>query len=145
MDFIELFAKNKQNIWNLSDCNRNWTHSHLTCKRILHHLRKLPKEYSLYICMDVEELLAWNKRDIWSLSDCKGHRTHNHLVCRQSLNHLAKLNWSKNWVVLWELICTVHLIVCTYHVTTRLRVNLHSIDFWMSRNSLLETGGISEV
>ena len=28
---------------------------------------------------------------------------------------------------------------------TRLRVNLHSIVAWMSRNSLLETGTISEV
>ena len=26
-------------------------------------------------------------------------------------------NWPKDWVVLWLLICKVHLIVCSYHVT----------------------------
>ena len=41
--------------------------------------------------------------------------THNHLVHKRTLNHLAKL--SNNWVVLWVLICTVNLTVCSYHVT----------------------------
>ena len=26
-------------------------------------------------------------------------------------------NWSNDWAVLWEPICTVHLTVCSYHVT----------------------------
>ena len=26
-------------------------------------------------------------------------------------------NWPNDWAVLWVLICTVHLIVCSYHVT----------------------------
>ena len=35
--------------------------------------------------------------------------------------------------------------VCYYHVSTRFIVNLYTIVVWMSRNSLLETGAISEV
>ena len=34
--------------------------------------------------------------------------------------------------------------VCSCHVTTRFRVNSHSIVAWMSRNSLLEVGAKSE-
>ena len=49
------------------------------------------------------------------LSDCNGIRTHNHLVRKGTLNHLVKL--ASYWTVLWVLICTVHLILCCYHVT----------------------------
>ena len=53
----------------------------------------------------------------WSSSDCNRTRTHNHLVHkRRTLNHLAKLALNDG-VVLWVLISTVHLTVCSYHVT----------------------------
>ena len=81
----------------------------------------------------------------WGLSDCKWTRTHNHLVHkRRTLNHLAKLALN-DWAVLWVLICTVHLTVCSYMSRTRFRVNPHSIVAWMSRNSFLEAGTKSEV
>ena len=35
--------------------------------------------------------------------------------------------------------------VCFYHVTYTFRVNLRSVIAWISKNSLLETGAISEV
>ena len=49
------------------------------------------------------------------LRDCNWTRSHCHLVCKRTLNHLAK--FLNNWAVLWVLMCTVHLIVCSYHVT----------------------------
>ena len=58
--------------------------------------------------LNFKELLVWNRHDIWSLN-VKGARTHNHLVRTQILNHVAKL-------ILWILICAVHLTVCSYHV-----------------------------
>ena len=48
-----------------------------------------------------------------SSSDSNRIRTHNQLVRKQTFNHLAKQN---SWAVLWVFICTVHLIVCSYHV-----------------------------
>ena len=39
----ELLARNRRNIWSLSDCNRTLTHKHLVCKRTLKHLTKLAK------------------------------------------------------------------------------------------------------
>ena len=53
-------------------------------------------------------------KHISSLSDCNGTKIPNHLVCKQTLNHLAKL---AKWTVLWVLTCTIHLTVCSYHVT----------------------------
>ena len=48
--------------------------------------------------------------------DSNWTRTHNHLVRKRTLNHLPKL--AKNdWAVLWVIICTVYLTVCSCHVT----------------------------
>ena len=69
-------------------------------------------ESKLYSCLNVKQLLARNKCNIWSLSDCNGVWTHNHLVCKRTLNYLGP----NDWVVLWVLICTVHLTVCSHHV-----------------------------
>ena len=55
------------------------------------------------------------KTNIDCLSDCNETRIHNHLVRKRTLNRLAKLAYG--WAVLWVLICTVHLAVCSYHVT----------------------------
>ena len=52
-----------------------------------------------------------------ALTVCNGTRTYNHLVCKRTLNHLAKLPFLNDWAVLGVLICTVHLTVCSYHVT----------------------------
>ena len=72
-------------------------------------------ESTLYICLNVKKLLARNRREIWSLSHCNETRTYNHLVHKRTLSHLAK--WSNDWVVLWVIICTVHLNLCSYLVT----------------------------
>ena len=37
----ELLARNRRDIWNLSDCNRTWTCNHLVRKRTFNHLAKL--------------------------------------------------------------------------------------------------------
>ena len=60
----------------------------------------LQREFTLYICLNVEELLARSRRKIWSLSDCNRTRTHNHLVNKQTLNHLASL---AKWLNVYEL------------------------------------------
>ena len=47
--------------------------------------------------------------------DCNRTWTKNHLVHKQTLNRLVKL--VNNWALLWVLTWTVHLTVCSYHVT----------------------------
>ena len=39
----ELLARNRRDVWSLSDCNGTRTHNHLVCKRTLNHLAKLTK------------------------------------------------------------------------------------------------------
>ena len=81
------------------------------------HVR-FQRESTLYSCLNIKELLVRNRRDVWSLSGCNWTQTHNHSVRKQTLNRLAKLaKFINDWAVLWVLICTVHLTVCSYHVT----------------------------
>ena len=49
------------------------------------------------------------------LSDSNWTRIYNHLVRKPTLKHLTKLALN-DWALLWVLICTVHLTVCSYHV-----------------------------
>ena len=42
----ELLARNRLDIWRLSDCNGTWTHNHLVRKRTLNHLVKMAKSLS---------------------------------------------------------------------------------------------------
>ena len=72
-------------------------------------------ESTLYSCLNVKELLVWNRCKIWSLCSCNGTRTHNHLV--RQWHSTIQPNWRKDWDVLWVLICTVHLTVCSNHAT----------------------------
>ena len=78
------------------------------------------------------------------LKDCNGIRTHNHLVRKQTLNHLVKL--AQIIELYCEYLSVWYIWLCVLLMShTRFRVNLHSVDVWMSRNTLLETGAISKV
>ena len=57
----ELLARNRLDIWSLSDCNGTWTHNHLVHKPTLKHLAKLA---SLAIWFSV---CLWTKR-LWGSS-----------------------------------------------------------------------------
>ena len=185
-----------------------------------HVTYEFESESTLYSCLNVMELLARSRRHIWTLSDWNGTRTHNHLVRKRTINHLAKLaKWLSCAVStylyggfdciflschvrVWEWIHTLQLpecqgtpcskqapylkikwlqrdsnpqplssstntqsfdptgqmieLCCEYLSVrcislyvfimsrTSLRVNPHSAVAWMSRNSLLEAGAISE-
>ena len=65
--------------------------------------------------LNFKELLARSRRKIYSLSDCNRTQIHSHLVHKRTLNHIA--NWANDWAVLRVLISTVHLTICSYHVT----------------------------
>ena len=72
-------------------------------------------ESALYNCLNVKKLLARRNREIWSLSDCNWNQTQN----PQFVNEHSTIcpNWPNDWAVFWVLICTVHLTVCSCHVT----------------------------
>ena len=110
----KLLARNRRDIWSLSDINGIRTHNHLVCKPTLKHLadwavlwllictvhltvccyhvmHAFQKKSSIYNCLNIKEILAPNMRNIWSLSDCNRTRTQNDLVSKRTLNHLEKL------------------------------------------------------
>ena len=126
LNFKELLARNREDIWSLSDCNGTRTHNDLVPKRTLNYLAKLMKlfnwivstylyvplecmffscpyafqtESTLYICLNFKELLARNKCDTWYLSGCNRTRTYNHLVRKRRLYHLGELNKWLSWVM----------------------------------------------
>ena len=185
-----------------------------------HVTYEFESESTLYSCLNVKELLARSRRHIWTLSECNGTRTHNHLLRKRTLNHSPKLvKWLSfavstflygafDYVFLschvpvWEWIHTLQLpecqgtpcskqapylnikwlqrdsnpqpltsstniqsfgqtsqmieLFCEYLSVrciwlnvfimsrTSLKVNPHSTITWMSRNSLLDAGAISE-
>ena len=129
-------------------------------------------EFTLYVFLNVKKLLVRNRCKIWSLNDSNGTWTHNHLVREQTLNPLAKLSRRLRCVVSTyfvlcisserntqpfgetdqkiELFCEYLSVPCIWLYViimscTHFRMNPHSMFPWMSRNSLLETGAISEV
>ena len=71
--------------------------------------------FTLYSCLIVKKLFAQSRCEISILSDCKWTLIHNHLVHKRTL-------------VLWVLICMVHLIVLLAMSHTRFRVNPHSVQ-----------------
>ena len=221
---ITYFVNEQSTIW--PNCPNDWavlwvlicTVHLIVC--FYHVTYEFESESTLYSCLNVKELLARSSRHIWTLSDCNGTRTHNHLVRKRTLNHLAKLaKWFScavstylygafdcmfllchvrvwEWIhslqlpeCLWtpcskqapylkikwlqrdsnpqplssktntqpfaptgqmiELCCEYLTVRCIWlYVSimsgTSLRVNPHSTVAWMSRNSLLEAGAISE-
>ena len=93
---------------------------------MLHKEVFIPKLFNTIVCCSLInfDCLQSNTEDfdcmslschICSASDCKGNRTHNHLVRKRTLNHLAKLTIWLRWIA--STYCTVHLTVCSYHVT----------------------------
>ena len=164
MVFLNLALHKTQT--NLSDCKGTRTNNHLVRKQMLTHLAKQKKrlswvvstylygafDYMLLSCHvrmsewihtpylpECQELLPRNRRNIWRLNDCNGTRIHNHLVSKWTRCSHQMIGLSFEYL---SLQC-----IWLYFITmsrTHFRVNPRSIFVWMSRNSLLETGAISE-
>ena len=64
-----------------------------------------------------------------------------HLARKQTLNDLAKLTKWLNFLGLY--LYGAMTVFC--QVTYMFKVNLFAVVVWMSRNSLLKTGEISEI
>ena len=138
----ELLARNRREIWSLSDRNWTWTQNHLVRKRTLNHLAKLVKWLSCVLttylsrafdcmllscdlrvsewihtpsCLNVQELLVQSRLKIWSLSDCNWTRIQYHLVRKRTLNNSEHLSVRCIWLYVLAM------------SRRRIRVNLHSI------------------
>ena len=82
----ELFARNRCDIWSLSDCNGTRTHNHLVCKRTPNHLAKLAslakwltaclRTKWLWVHIKCNEINTWtynvlkNENASWSCIEC---------------------------------------------------------------------------
>ena len=109
---------NRSQIWNLSECNRTRTKSHLVLKKdstswpnqpndwaelwvgictehttvcCYHVTYGFQSEFKLCNCWNVKEPLSQKRSVIWSLGDCNETRTHKNFSPKKKLNHLVKL------------------------------------------------------
>ena len=166
----ELLAGSRRHIWRLSDCKGTRTHNHLVRKRTLNHLAKLAKWlscamstylYGAFDCMFLScHVRVWEWLHTLQLPECQG------IPCLKQAPYL-KIKWlqrdsnpqpltsSTNTQPvdqigpMIELCCeylSVRCIWLNFFIMSRtsLRVNPNSTVAWMSRNSLLEAGAISE-
>ena len=167
----ELLARKWPDIWSLSDCNWTRIQNHGVCKRTLNHLAKLTEGLSClvitypYVGDDCMFLLCHVRSSEWIhtlyLPECQ--RT----LARNKTQYL-KFMWlqlssnpepfglernTEPFGLTGKIIglCCEYLSVrciwlCILVMSrTHFRVNPHSIFAWMSRNSFLKTGAISEV
>ena len=96
----ERLARTRRDIWELSDCNRSWTHNHLVRKWTLDHLPKLAKSlscvlstylYGAFNCMFLSchlRVLEW----IHTLQLCKCQGT----LCSKHARYL-KFKWLQRY------------------------------------------------
>ena len=90
-------------------------------------------EKALIFITYTETIIDWN----WTW-------TQNHLVHENNTQPFSQTG-QNDWAVFWVLICTVHLTVCSCHVTYAFQSESTLYSSWKSRNSLLEAGTKSEV
>ena len=166
----EVLTRSRRHIWRLSDCNGTRTNNHLVRKRILNHLAKLAKWlssvvstylYGAFDCMFLScHVRIWDWIHTLQLPECQG------TPCSKQASYL-KIKWLQrdsnpqplsSWTNTLPFSQTGHMIEqCCEYLSVRciwlyvfimsrtsLRVNPHSTVTWMSRNSLLEAGVISE-
>ena len=166
----ELLARSRRHIWRLSHCNGTRTHNHLVRKRTLNHLAKLAKWLSfvvstyLYGAFDWMFLSCHVRVSAWihtlQLPECQ------ETPCLKQAPDL-KIKWLQRdsnpqpltlstntqpfgqTSQMMELCCEYLSVRCIWlnvFIMSRrsFRVNPHSTVAWMSRNSLLEAGAISE-
>ena len=74
---------------------------------------------TLYTCLNVKEFLAQRRREIWPLGDCNWTGT----LTNYFVNEHSTIwsDWPNDWTVFSVLICTVHLTICSSHVTYALQ------------------------
>ena len=60
LNFKELLARSRREIWSLSDCNWTRTHNHLVHKRALNHLVKLTKWLSCVVRTSYDKNIQLN-------------------------------------------------------------------------------------
>ena len=165
LNIKEPLARNRCNIWSLSDSNRTPTNNHLVHKQTLNHFTKLTKRFSsvvstyLYCAFDCMLLSCHVCISEWIhtlyLLECQ-------IPCSKQVRYL-KFKWLKQhlnpqplslkmntrpfgqtdqktelcYEYLSVLCISLHVIIIS---CTHFRVNAHSIFAWLSRNSLLKTG-----
>ena len=167
----ELFAQNKRDMWSLSDCNGTRTHNQLVRKGTLNHLVKLTKRLSwvlsIYLYGSVDCMFFPYHVSIseWIhtlyLPECQGTPSSKHTRylnfkwLQWDLNPQTLCSWTNTQPSgqtdqMVGLSCEHFSVRCIWLYvllmsSTYFKVNPRSIFAWMSRNSLLETGRISEV
>ena len=96
----KLLLQSRRKICSLSNCNWTQTHNHLVCKQTLNHSAKQSERLASVVCFY-----------LCSAYDCMI------LSCLVSVSEWIHTPQPNDWAKLWVLLSTVHLTVCSYHVT----------------------------
>ena len=116
----ERLARNRHEIWSLSDCNWTRTHNHLVHKRTLNHLAKLAKWFScvvsiyLYGAFDSMLLSCHVRVSEWTTTECEFtlKRLRDTIIIYSQMHHTDKYSqhssiiwpiWLHDWVFVYEL------------------------------------------
>ena len=166
----ELLARRRRHIWRLSDCSEIRPHNHLVRKRRTNHLAKLAKwlrwlvrtylygafDYMFFSChVRVWEWIHTLHLPECPETSCSKQAPYLKIKWLQQDSNPQPLSWWANTQPfsptgqMIELSCEYLSVRCIWFYIfivsrTSLRVNPHSTVIWLSRNSLLEGGAISE-
>ena len=170
LNFKELLARIRCHIWRLSDCNGIGTHNHLFRKWTSNHLAKLSKWLNWVVSTYTQDAFdymflschvrVWEWIHTLQLPECKGtpcSKQAPYLQIKwlqrdsnpQSLSVETNTQPFSQTGQMIELSCEYLSVRCIWSYVfimsrSSFRVNPHSTVGWISRNSLLEAGAISE-
>ena len=148
LNFKELVARKRHNIWSLSDWNWTQTHNHIVCKRILNHLAKLAKWLSsimstyLYGAFNFMFLSCHVHRGVVVITTAKLDSSKPELEFCAGSNPARGMSEIRDGDDLWQWSC-LEIRLNAFRRSTIPQKQF--IVAWTSRNSFLETGTISEV
>ena len=150
LNFKELVARSRREIWSLSDCNWTPTHNHLVHKETLNHLAKVAKSFSNVTRKTWQEKLSkkWNLDKfnhlyIWNIFKYIFLSFANGTICNNYQFMVWLINFSRsktgaknvNWVTL-NLVCIIASMrpLSPIHNVTNLSSLLFLKQFKMKRN-----------
>ena len=166
----ELLARSRRHIWRLGDCKGTRPSNHLLRKWTLNHVAKLAKWlscvvsaylYCAFDCMFLScHVRVWEWIHTLQLPECQGTPFSKQAPylkinwLQRDLNPQPLSSWTNTQPFgktgqMIELCCEYLPVRCIWLYVfimsrTSFRVNPHSTVVWMSRNSLLKAGAISE-
>ena len=102
----ELLARNRRDIWSLSDCNETRTYNHLVRKRTLNHLWSVWPVFMAVLSKEFFDIQATMECGFTLKRVSYMKRTHSHVHCRNKFSQNSSIIWPvrlNRWVFVYKL------------------------------------------